>query len=235
MPVAALDAATRQAMCDLYLSVYEASSPALFAADLAVKDDVLLLYADAHLAGFTTLKWYSRHWQGQPLRVVYSGDTVVAPAHWGQPTLSFAWARRIGEIQRQHPTTRLVWLLLVKGHRTYRYLHLFARRFFPHEQREEPELAALASALASELFPLDYRPERGIVAFEPSRGHLRPELAEARSDELGRTGVAYFLQHNPDYRRGHELVCLCDIHETNLRPLPLRLFRAASAVETPLA
>lgn len=225
LPVAALDTATRAAMCALYLSVYEASSPALFAADLAAKDEVLLLHADGALVGFTTLKLSACDWHGQPLRVVYSGDTVVAPAHWGQTALSFAWVRRLGEIQRQHPTERLLWLLLVKGHRTYRYLHVFARRFFPHEHHTEPELAALAATLAAQAFPEDYQPATGLVAFEPSRGQLRPELAEPRPDELGRPGVAYFLARNPGFRRGHELVCLCEVSEANMKPLTLRLFR----------
>lgn len=229
LPVPALDARTRQAMCALYLAAYEATHAALFEADLAAKDEVLLLYADTVLVGFTTLKLDRHVWHGQPLCVVYSGDTVVAPAHWGQTALSCAWVRRLGQLKAQHPLDRMLWLLLVKGHRTYRYLHVFARRFFPHEQRSEPELAVLTAWLAFQRFRDDYRPDTGLVVFEPSRGQLRPELAEARPDELARPGVAYFLRRNPGYRQGHELVCLCEVSEDNMKPLTLRLFQAGQA------
>jgi len=212
-------------MSALYLSAYEASSPALFEADLACKDEVLLLHAAERLVGFTTLRVFERRWEDRPLRVVYSGDTVVDRAHWGQQALSFAWVRRMGEIKRGQPDCRLVWLLLVKGHRTYRYLHVFARSFFPHERQARPELAALAGHLAGELFPGEYSPATGIVEFSPSRGHLRPELAEPRPEEWTRPGVAYFLHRNPGYRIGHELVCLCDVEPANMKPMTLRLFR----------
>lgn len=227
--VPALDAATRRAMAALYLAAYDGSSEALFAHDLAAKDEALLLRADGVLAGFTTLRTEATTWQGAPLRVVFSGDTVVQREHWGQQALSFAWVRRMGEIKRAAPGTRLVWLLLVKGHRTFRYLPVFARAFHPGEEDDDSpaarERAALAAHLARRMFPDDYDPASGCVVFRPSRGHLRAELAEPRGDEHERAGVARFLRLNPRYREGVELVCLCDIEEPNMKPLTRRLFR----------
>jgi hypothetical protein len=212
-------------MWALYDQTYESACRPSFEADLSDKDEVMLLQANGELAGFTTLKLYQRFWQGAPIRVVYSGDTVVARRHWGQTALSFEWVRHLGAIKRRWPAERLVWFLLVKGHRTYRYLHVFAHRFFPSEYGSPPELTALANFLARDLFPQDYSPRSGLVEFNPSRGHLRPELAEPRADERGRQGVTYFLARNPGYRHGHELVCVCDIDESNMKPMTLRLFR----------
>ncbi|MCK7481132.1 MAG: GH3 auxin-responsive promoter family protein [Candidatus Moduliflexus flocculans] len=33
------------------------------------------------------------------------------------------------------------------------------------------------------------------------------------------------MQRNPGYRIGHELVCVCDVEEENMKPMTLRLFR----------
>lgn len=224
-PVAALTTAQRQAMADLYGAVYEGASRSQFFADLADKDEALVLRAGGELAGFTTLKTYARAWNGAPLRVLYSGDTVVAPDHWGQQALSYAWVRHLATLKRRAPRERLVWFLLVKGHRTFRYLHVFARHFHPGCAPAGSDLPALADQLARDRFPDDYNPGTGLVEFKPSRGHLRAEYAQARADELGRAGVAEFLQRNPRYRDGHELACVCDIDESNMKPLTLRLFR----------
>ncbi len=222
---AALDSQTRRAMCDLYLSCYEATTPERFESDLRNKDEVLLLDAGKQLVGFTTLRVFDAVWHGEEIRVVFSGDTVVDRQHWGQQTLSLNWVRRMGQIKRLQPDKRLVWLLLVKGHRTYRYLHVFAKAFHPREGAHDVSLAALASHLAQQQFHEDYNPASGLVEFVPSRGQLNGELADPRPEEMSRAGVAYFLQRNPGFRRGHELVCVCDVEEENMKPMTLRLFR----------
>lgn len=212
-------------MCALYLSCYEATTQELFERDLLSKDEALLLHFGARLVGFTTLRVFGTVWQGEEIRVVFSGDTVVARQHWGQQTLSMNWVRRMGQIKRLQPGKRLVWLLLVKGHRTYRYLQVFAKTFHPREGEHDASLAGLANHLAGQQFHEDYNPASGVVEFEPSRGQLKRDLAEPRPDEMSRAGVAYFLQRNPGFRRGHELVCVCDLEEGNMKPMTLRLFR----------
>lgn len=225
VPVSALDERLRQRMASLYLASYDATSEALFRHDLAGKHEVLLLSAGDELVGFTSLRYLEREWLGRPIHVVYSGDTVVAREHWGQQALAFAWIARMGELERERPGVPLYWLLLVKGHRTFRYLPVFGKSFHPHWSIDRSDLKPLADALALELFPGDYDPARGVVEFARSRGQLKPELAEPTPAELEREGVRFFLEHNPGYRRGHELVCLCEVAEANMKPLTLRLFR----------
>ncbi len=224
VPVAALDAATQARMEALYLAHYDGSSAALFAHDLAHKDEVLLVQAGETLIGFTTLRVFEHLWQGERLRVVYSGDTVVDRAHWGQQALAFAWIRHVGRLQRAHPHQRMVWLLIVKGHRTYRYLPAFAHSFHPHWRAAHPDLEPLADALGRRLFGADYNPDTGVVEFAQSRGHLKAAYAQPDAREREREAVRYFLARNPGYLRGHELVCLCEITPDNLKPLARRLF-----------
>ena len=219
-----LTPALRTAMARLYLDSYDGSSESLFFHDLDGKDEVLLVYSDEQLVGFTTLWVFERPWRGQTLRVVYSGDTVVDRAHWGQQALAFDWISRIGAYQRERPELPFYWLLLVKGARTFRYLPLFGKTFHPHWENQRGDLKALADSLALELFPEDYNPATGVVEFSRSRGHLKAEIASPSADELQRQEVRFFLERNPGYRRGHELVCLCEVAPHNMNPLTLRLF-----------
>jgi len=222
--VSDLSDATQRAMAGLYLANYDGSSEALFLADLAKKDEALLVHDGGQLVGFTTFMLYERQWRGEPVRVVYSGDTVVDRAHWGQQALAFDWISRMGMLKRQRPGVPLYWLLLVKGHRTFRYLPLFGKSFHPHWQVDRSDLKPLADQLAGEMFPEDYNPDTGVVEFRQSRGHLKPDIASPPPSDLHREEVSFFLRRNPGFRNGHELVCLCEVETHNMKPLTLRLF-----------
>jgi len=222
--VSALSEAVRREMAALYLGMYDGSSAALFFEDLAKKDEVLLLRDGRTLVGFSTFRFFEHEWRRERIGVVYSGDTVVAREHWGQQALAFDWISRMGAIKRARPDRPLYWLLLVKGHRTFRYLPLFAQSFFPHWSIDRGDLAPLANELASAMFPRDYNAASGVVEFAQSRGHLKPEIAEPSAAEAARDDVGFFLRRNPGYRRGHELVCVAEIEPYNMKPLTLRLF-----------
>ena len=42
--------------------------------------------------------------------------------------------------------------------------------------------------------------------------------------ELEKPSTRYFMQRNPGYRQGDELVCLCEVAASNLKPLAQRVF-----------
>ena len=223
--VSALEDGVRGQMARIYWNSYDGSNEGLFRGDLEAKDEVLLIRAADELVGFTSLRIIDREWQGRPVRVIYSGDTVIERAHWGQQSLAFAWIARMGALKRERPEAPLFWFLLVKGHRTFRYLPVFGKSFFPHWSADRSDLKPLADALALDMFPDDYNPATGVVEFAQSRGHLKPHLALPTAEELDREGVRFFLERNPGYQRGHELVCLCEMEEHNMKALTLRLFR----------
>ncbi|MDR3087739.1 MAG: hypothetical protein LBU45_07295, partial [Azoarcus sp.] len=188
-----LDETLIASMAELYFAHYDGSSNTLFRHDLEEKDEVVLLFHAARLAGFSTFKVYGTRWRGQEVRVVYSGDTVVDRQHWGQQALAFTLIGRMGQIRRETPDTPFYWFLLVKGHRTFKYLSTFCKSFFPHWQTARPDLQALAEELARARFGEYYDPVAGIVHFPTSRGHLRPDIAEPRPEELSKPATRFFL------------------------------------------
>ena len=215
----------RDDMWALYQFWYDASSPELFLSDLSTKTEVLLVSHQGRLVGFTTLETFPWQRGGLSLKIVYSGDTIVDPFHWGQQALAFAWIRRVGQIKHEQPQLPLYWLLIVKGHRTFKYLPTFSRTFYPHWKDRNEELQELADELARDKFGHHYNPESGVVEFTRSRGQLKPTIAEPSATELRKECVRFFLEKNPNFRIGHELVCICALEESNLKPLPRRLFR----------
>jgi hypothetical protein len=233
--VCSLDSVVKASMAALYLGSYDASTEELFLHDLTSKHEVLLVHAGDELVGFTTLRYFERDWRGRRIRVVYSGDTVVSRKHWGQQALAFAWIGRMGELKRERPSMALYWLLLVKGHRTFRYLPVFGKSFYPHWSADRSDLKPLADALAGEMYPNDYNQVTGVIEFRESRGQLKTDIALPCAQELDKQGVRFFLERNPGFQRGHELVCLCELEEAHMKPLTLRLFRKNADAPQPVA
>lgn len=207
-------------------SHYQAVSRGRFEDDLAEKDIVILIRdRGGVIQGFSTVK---RGRLAIPtVRYLYSGDTIIDRRHWGSQTLARAWLRLAGSEKARELATPLYWLLISKGPRTYRYLSAFARRYWPHPEAPMPrDMQCLRDRMAADRFGSHYDPASGIVCWPDSRGHLRPELAEIAPADWLRPDIACFLQANPGYARGDELVCLSEIARDNLKPFAQRIFDA---------
>lgn len=219
---------TKRDMFALYSRYYGGTSEKLFNGDLADKAYVILLRdTGGRLQGFSTLVVTEHCFEGAPIRTVYSGDTIVDERHWGQHALSFAWFRLAGAIKAAAPPVPLYWFLTVKGHRTYRYLPAFFRVFYPAHDRSTPRRErALMDMLARERFGDAYDADTGLVRYPTSRGHLKSTWAEVPEKDRKRPDVLFFLERDPRYAEGDELVCLCELTLENQKPLMRRLFRA---------
>jgi hypothetical protein len=128
-------------------------------------------------------------------------------------------------LRERHPRGRLIWLLLTSGFRTYRFLPVFWRDFWPRwDAPMPPEIRALRDRLAREKLDPLYDPETGIVRFtEPQV--LREDLGEIPAGRLADPHVAFFLAANPGWVHGDELVCLAELAEWNLTSAGRRMWR----------
>ena len=118
--------------------------------------------------------------------------------------------------------------MIVKGHRTYRYLTSFARRYYPNwRYATPPETQELIDFLAQRKFGDAYKSDLGIVSFPSSQGHLRSDWAEMSEHVTCKPNVRFFLERNPGFQRGDELVCLTELREDNLRAHVRREFSEA--------
>ena len=212
------------ALYELYSHYYGGTSADVFRRDLADKDYVLLLQdEDNIIRGFSTLKVTDHVFQGQALRALFSGDTIIDHRYWGEQTLPLAWCRLAGQIQAQQPDVPLYWLLIVKGDRTYRYLKVFSRDYYPNRCRPTPpDVQALMDTLAQSRFGSAYHTDSGLVRYAQTQGYLK---AEWHTPHTARNPEAqYFHSRNPGAAQGDELVCLTRLTSANLRSFALRGF-----------
>ena len=224
--ISRLNQSTREAMFSLYNQYYEATAQEQFFTDLENKDQVIVLYDnEQQVRGFSTLKLFDYHYNEQHCQIIFSGDTIIHHKFWGDQSLAFSWLRWAGKVKALHPQRPLYYLLIVKGHRTYRYLQAFTHQYYPHWQQTTPTATKqLMNQLGKTLFSQYYQAEKGIIHFPTSHGQLRAQWAEPSVQALSRPEVQFFLQQNPDYRLGDELLCFTELCAANLRPLIRRVF-----------
>jgi hypothetical protein len=213
------------AMYALYDRYYGGGDAMLFRADLAQKSHLIWLAEGDRLCGFSTLATQTFRTSVHEARAVFSGDTIIDHEYWGEQALARAFSRFAGELKAERPTQPLYWLLISKGYRTYRYLHAFAHRYFPHpHEATPPEVQACMDTLACSRFGDAYRADLGIVRFDPVRGYLRSPWNGIRQGLQPRPEVRLFLERNAGYADGDELVCLTELSESNLRSIARREF-----------
>ncbi len=212
-----LGSVDRAAMFELFSRFFEDARRGRFEADLAGKNQVLLLEeGPGELRGFSTLLFYRDGTGEGSLNVVYSGDTIVAPEAWGSSVLASAWIAAVRRLHRAKPADRLVWLLIASGYRTYRFLPVFWRDFFPRfDSPTPPDAQRLMQRLAGERFGHAYDPRTGIVRFEEPQVLARG-LRGIPAERLRNRHVAFFAGANPGHEAGDELVCLTELSDANL-------------------
>ena len=136
------------------------------------------------------------------------------------------------------PARRWFWLLITSGFRTYRFLPVFWREFWPHQGSEMPaSVQAMMHTLARDRFGANYDPATGIVRFSEPQV-LVDDLQVVDPGRRRDPDIEFFLKRNPGHANGDELVCLCELSDQNLTPAGRRIvsrLRPSNAPSRPVA
>lgn len=198
-----------------------------FERDLARKDWLILLHdRDGVLRGFTSLALLRTEWAGRSVHALSSGDTVIQREFWGSLELPRVWGRFMLERIAEAGDVPLYWFLLSSGYKTYRFLPVFFKEFYPrHDQVTPPDLQALLGHFGTVLYGGHFQAGTGTVRL-PNPTPLRDGVAEVTVERLSDPHVAFFVKRNPDYTQGVELACLAPLRADNLRPFIRRVLKA---------
>lgn len=209
------------ALLDQY---YEQVTRAQFDADLDKKTHVILLRSrrTRALKGFSTLVGRQMETAGRRWWMVFSGDTVIDRAYWGQQALQRRFTRYMLTQRLLHPTQPVYWLLISKGYKTYL---LMTRNFVEHWPRHDrptpPWERAATDHAAAELFGDAYDPAAGLLRFTGGQ-RLREGVAPPEDYRGDAPDGLFFLARNPRHARGDELVCLAPVSASFVLNFTLR-------------
>jgi len=205
-----------------------------FEADLNAKWLVVQVHdpASGKLVGFSTQVMLRALVGKTPIQALFSGDTVVLPSHWGDPALAHEWGQLALQLIDKHESERLYWFLTSKGFRTYRYLPLFFRQYYP-KVNEKPkvsekhnEYAAAIHAFGQLVGGSRYDPVRQIIQATPAKDYVRRGISEPGTRAHRDPHVRFFLDQNPGYAQGDELCCLAPLSRENFTRAAFRVINA---------
>lgn len=210
-------------MYELMEKHYENSCFQVFQKDLAEKDRVLILRDDTgNLQGFTTLKAYRFEINGIPIQLIFSGDTIIDKDHWGDMELHKAWIREIHSMLDEG-IKDVFWLLISKGYKTYRFLPVYFKTFYPDHRTNTPDFEKrIMDHFCKYKYPDHYDPNSGIISFDGTRDYLKPGVADIGERHMKDLDISFFLEKNPGYLVGDELVCITRLNKENIRPRGLK-------------
>jgi hypothetical protein len=215
----ALSEAQRAQMLAVMQLCYAGVSAERFAKDLGEKQYVILLSVrrTGELAGFSTLRVAEDRMEERPVELVYSGDTVIHPDHWGQKELQLQFARFTVWRKLRRPLRPLLWLLLSGGYKTYLLsVNNFPRTLPRHDWEPPAERVTFMRGLATRWFGQQYDAERGVLRFEESNYRVRDGVAPIDRAAAAHPHIAFFAQRNPGHVEGEELVCLTEVRLRDL-------------------
>jgi hypothetical protein len=196
-----------------------------FEQDLAEKEWVILLIdtATGQIQGFSTLMRLCVTVDNQLVVGFFSGDTIISRDYWGEAELPRLWGRHVFELAETMSGARVYWFLISSGYKTYRFLPVFFRKFYPtYERPTPPAIKRVIDALAQLKFPGEYDPDCGLIRFAHA-APLRPGVAEVTARRLKDPHVTFFVAANPGHAQGDQLACLVELTRANLTPAGRRM------------
>lgn len=227
LPRQELTLETIQEMFTVFNENFAQTTLDIFTRDLNNKNWVILIRDDEKnkVQGFSTLGIYETEYQGERITAVYSGDTIIRHAYWGTPELPKKWIHTVLEKTENMPQP-VYWLLISSGYKTYRFLTVFYKEYYPcYNQPTPPEMQNLINFLASQRYGNDFYPNLGIVRFKNGATPLREGVAKVTDERLKDEHIAFYLEKNPHHHQGDELVCITHIHPDNFTLAGKRMAR----------
>lgn len=217
-----------QSMFGLMRSYFDAVSLDLFSKDLFEKNWVIMIRDkdNSKICGFSTISLLTDNINGAKITVVYSGDTILKKECWQAFSLERAWVPFVFSKVRSDPDRLWYWFLISKGYRTYRYLPLHFKQFWPSPDEAIPSFERnLLNRLGNKKFDHFYDPHNNIIKF-PNDYRLKQGVSDITPQKRKDRYVEFFVKSNPGWNQGDELACIVPLRFSNIKPSLQRIFKS---------
>ncbi len=232
IPVASLRAAQRDSMYGVLTRYFDGATREVFDHDLNEKHWAVVLTCSEtkRLCGFSTLRLIEDEVLGTPVRAFFSGDTIIDRQYWAALVLERAWIRFTFSHALEHPEVRYFWFLVVNSYRSFRYLPVYTKTYYPNPDSPMPIFErTVLDQLATRRYGNEYEAATGLIRI--AKGwRLRPGVADIGERELRDPRITFFQHCNPEWAEGAELACLTELRVENVNRMARRILESAPAL-----
>ena len=216
----------KQHMYALYCKYFTNTDFGRFYGDMNEKDWVIIQRHHGEIVGFSTHKLIPLMVNGHKKLFLFSGDTLIDQKYRAKSTLAGSFGHLLLYLIKEYPQAPLYWFLISKGFRTYRFLPVYFRLFFPvWNALTPPEYQILLNTVAAHRFGSAFLPGKGLISFGGKKDKLKTEMSEIPPSREKDPHVLFFMKTNPGYRDGDELACITDITRENLNEYAWRVIQ----------
>lgn len=212
----------REEMYELMCSYFAGINRRSFERDLNGKHWVICMedIASATICGFSTLELMEFTLNNREIKAFFSGDTIIHREYWGKLLIEKEWLNLVFKEVKNNPSAEWYWFLICKGYRTYRYLPVYFKNYYP-----SPGVVLNLN----EKKVLDYLGARRFLeAYDSTSGvircsndyRLKTGVGDITEELLKDPRIAFFQKMNPGWKNGDELACLVRLEESNLKRKP---------------
>lgn len=205
-------------MYELMDTFYDNMTKENFLRDLKGKDYCIVLRDEANrIWGFSTQQILHIPLEDKLIHGVFSGDTIIHKDHWGSMELFIVFAKFFFEFEEKYGD--FYWFLISKGYKTYRMLPTFFNTFYPNYKEETPkEIRDIMNAFGRYYSPEEYDEKTGVLCYKGVKDKLKERVADISEERLKDKNIAFFIEKNPDYIKGNDIVCITKLSKSNLKP-----------------
>ena len=218
------------AMFDLMNLYFEGMSRDVFEIDLYEKQWIIILRdcITEEIKGFSTQMIMDKTMEGIPYKIVFSGDTIIHKDYWGELELMRIFSKLIFYLIKRYRGIKLYWFLISMGYKTYRFLPVFFKDFYPRYDKEIPEHEKkLLDALGYQKYPKEYDNKLGVIKPSNTEVSLRKGVADISERLLKNPHIYYFTKKNPLHYKGYELACIAELTMENLKPTAYKVIMSS--------
>ncbi len=219
----------RLSLLNLHQKYYDLVKPSIFFRDLEEKEWIILMKnQQGEPLGFSTIQLIWLKIKKINHLFLFSGDTLVKEEIRNAPALAGAFIHFMYALIKAYPSNPLHWFLITKGYRTYRFLPVYFKDYFPvYDKPFPPDSKEILDRIAHYKFGDDYDPDRIIIRHKQEADRLKPEFAHIPEGKLKDRNIRFFYEKNPLFYLGDELACITDIRISNFNPLVERIGKHA--------
>ena len=185
-----------------------------FSKDLAEKTHCFILRnSKQKLIGFSTIFRRKEFLpdSGQ-YTALFSGDTVIHKDYWGTKALQKAFFFYILQSKIFSFNKPVYWFLQSKGHKTYLMMRKNFIASFPNYKTPTPVKAQVVlNSFYRQKYGDNFKSKSGLIQFENSLGAAKIDMCKPSKEASLDKDTQFFLERNPDYAKGDELACICEI------------------------